>query len=87
MDEATDTHHCRGTKIIPFSMHNVDQVLGDLDLNIAASIRAAHWLNPVNPAAYRKMTPALLRRLAPSEARSKSESPRETGDHLSSRAV
>ena len=63
MDEATDTHHCRGTKIIPFSMHNVDEVLGDLDLNIGAPIRASHWLNPVNPAAYRRLTPLLLRKL------------------------
>jgi len=28
MDIATNGHHCRGTKIIPFSMHNVDEVLG-----------------------------------------------------------
>jgi len=63
MDLATDTHHCRGTKIIPFSMHNVDEVLGDLGLNIKARIRAAHWLNPIDPAAYRGVTPALLSRL------------------------
>jgi len=63
MDEATNTHHCRGTKIIPFSMHNVDEVLGDLDLNIPARVRATHWLNPINPAAYRRVTPKLLRRL------------------------
>ena len=37
MDEATNRHHCRGTKIIPFSMHNVDEVLGDLDVNIGAA--------------------------------------------------
>jgi hypothetical protein len=64
MDVATDGHHCRGTKIIPFSMHNVDEVLGDLDLNISAGVRASHWLNPINPAAYRRITPALLKRLA-----------------------
>jgi glycine/D-amino acid oxidase-like deaminating enzyme len=64
MDDATDTHHCRGTKIIPFSMHNVDEVLGDLDVNISAAVRAGHWLNPVNPRAYRKITPTVLRRLA-----------------------
>jgi flavin-binding monooxygenase-like protein len=63
MDEATATHHCRGTKIIPFSMHNVDEVLGDLDINISAAVRAGHWLNPVNPRAYRKITPRVLRRL------------------------
>jgi hypothetical protein len=63
MDTATNTHHCRGTKIIPFSMHNVDEVLDDLDLNIPRHVRAAHWLNPINPAAYSRVTPALVRRL------------------------
>ncbi|WP_300007806.1 NAD(P)/FAD-dependent oxidoreductase [Pseudonocardia sp.] len=63
MDEATSTHHCRGTKIIPFSMHNVDEVLGDLRLQIPARVRASHWLNPIDPAAYRGVTPALLERL------------------------
>jgi len=63
LDAATDRHHCRGTKIIPFSMHNADEVLGDLDLNINVLVRASHWLNPINPAAYRRLTPALLRKL------------------------
>ena len=63
MDVATDTHHCRGGKIIPFSLHNVDEVLGDLQVNISAAVRALHWLNPVNPTAYRKITPDVLRRL------------------------
>ncbi len=64
MDSATDGHHCRGTKIIPFSMHNVDEVLGDLDLDVESRVRASHWLNPIDPAAYRGVTPALLARLA-----------------------
>jgi hypothetical protein len=64
MDTATDRHHCRGTKIIPFSMHNVDEVLGDLGLNISARVRASHWINPIDPAAYRGVTPALLKRLS-----------------------
>ena len=63
LDYATDRHHCKGTKIIPFSMHNADEVLADLDLNINVLVRASHWLNPINPAAYRHLTPALLRRL------------------------
>ncbi|MEJ2869874.1 NAD(P)/FAD-dependent oxidoreductase [Actinomycetospora sp. OC33-EN08] len=66
MDDATDGHHCRGTKIIPFSLHNVDEVLGDLDLQIPARVRAAQWLNPVDPAAYRDVTPRLLARLGTS---------------------
>ncbi|XUL92859.1 flavin-containing monooxygenase [Streptomyces galilaeus] len=68
MDVATDTHHCRGTKIIPFSMHNADEVLGDLDLDINPLIRAAHWLGPVDPAAYRRLTPTLLKRLAETDS-------------------
>ena len=63
LDDATDRHHCRGTKIIPFSMHNADEVLDDLGLNINLMVRASHWLNPVNPAAYRRLTPALLHKL------------------------
>ncbi|MFD1150728.1 flavin-containing monooxygenase [Saccharothrix hoggarensis] len=63
MDEATDGHHCHNTKIIPFSLHNVDEVLADLDVNIPRAVRAAHWLVPVNPAAYRRVTRALLARL------------------------
>ncbi|HEY1823977.1 MAG TPA: NAD(P)/FAD-dependent oxidoreductase [Trebonia sp.] len=63
MDAATDTHHCRGGKIIPFSLHNVDEVLGDLGVNIGAAVRAWHWLMPVDPAAYRGITPAVLSRL------------------------
>lgn len=63
MDGATNGHHCRGTKIIPFSLHNVDEVLGDLDLQIGPGARLKQWLGPVDPAAYRKVTPTLLARL------------------------
>ena len=63
MDDATDAHHCRGGKIIPFSLHNVDEVLGDLGVNISAAVRAWHWLMPVDPAAYRRIVPAVLARL------------------------
>jgi hypothetical protein len=88
MDEATNTHHCRGTKIIPFSMHNVDEVLGDLELDIGVTVRASHWLNPVNPAAYRRVTPLLLRRLTrPGPSGSRPEPLDEAGerDHTDTR--
>jgi thioredoxin reductase len=68
MDAATDTHHCHGGKIIPFSMHNVDEVLADLGINISAAVRAWHWLMPVAPAAYRHIAPVVLRRLPPAPA-------------------
>jgi cation diffusion facilitator CzcD-associated flavoprotein CzcO len=67
MDQATSGHHSHGTKIIPFSMHNVDELLNDLDLNIGALTRARHWLEPVNPAAYQRVSTELQRRLAAAE--------------------
>jgi hypothetical protein len=83
MDAATGTHHCRGGKIFPFSLHNVDEVLGDLDVNISAAVRAWHWLMPVDPAAYRRVTPAVLGRLprvaaaaAPASARPEAVPPK-----------
>ncbi|MHC1559669.1 flavin-containing monooxygenase [Actinomycetospora sp. C-140] len=63
MDAATDGHHCRGTKIIPFSLHNVDEVLGDVDLDISRGARFKQWLNPVDPAAYAGVTRRLVERL------------------------
>jgi glycine/D-amino acid oxidase-like deaminating enzyme len=68
MDAATDTHHCRGGKIIPFSLHNVDEVLGDLHVNISSAVRARHWLMPVDPAAYRRITRAVLKQLSVTSA-------------------
>ena len=61
LDVATNGHHCRGTKIIPFSMHNVDELLADLGLNISRATRALHWLAPINPSAHRAITPKVLR--------------------------
>ncbi|ADJ47452.1 flavin-containing monooxygenase [Amycolatopsis mediterranei S699] len=63
LDVATGAHHCRGTKIIPFSIHNVDEVLGDLGVQLGRFTRFTHWLNPVAPAAYRSLTPQVLARL------------------------
>ena len=60
MDGATNGHHSHGTKIIPFSLHNVDELLGDLGLQIGAGARAKQWLGPVDPADYREVTSRLL---------------------------
>ena len=81
MDDATDTHHCRGGKIIPFSLHNVDEVLGDLHVNIGAAVRAWHWLMPVDPSAYRHITSAVLKRLPrPSAAPAMAAAPEPVPD-------
>jgi glycine/D-amino acid oxidase-like deaminating enzyme len=65
MDGATGGHHCHGTKIIPFSLHNVDEVLDDLGLNLGRATRIKQWLNPVDPASYRQVTETITARLTP----------------------
>lgn len=65
MEQRTKGHHARGTNIIPFSMHNIDEMLGDLGINVSAPTRALQWLLPVNPLAYRKLSARLEARYAP----------------------
>lgn len=63
MRERTGGMHARGTNIIPFSMHNVDEVLSDVGLDVSRATKAKQWLVPIKPADYRKITPTLARRL------------------------
>jgi hypothetical protein len=53
---------CKGTNIVPFSMHNVDELLRDLDLTRGAPTRAKEWLVPVDPRTYAGATRELKRR-------------------------
>ena len=59
MEKRTNGHHARGTNIIPFSMHNIDEVLNELGLNIGTGMRAEQWLLPVYPKSYRKVAKKL----------------------------
>ena len=63
MRERTGGRHARGTNIIPFSMHNVDEVLSDVGLDVSPAVKAKQWLMPIKPADYRRITPELVRRL------------------------
>jgi len=56
MEERTRGHHARGTNIIPFSLHNIDEVLNDMGANIGPLKRSVQWLLPVDPGAYRGVT-------------------------------
>ncbi len=51
MEERAGGKHARGTNIIPFSMHNIDEMLPDLGLNVGAVTRAKQWLLPISPPA------------------------------------
>lgn len=62
MEERTEGHHARGTNLIPFSMHNVDESLAEIGLEVGRGQRLREWLMPVRPGDYRKVTGQLLAR-------------------------
>lgn len=62
MQERTEGKHARGTNIIPFSMHNIDEMLNEMGLNVSALKRFKQWLLPTNANDYRSVTDKLLKR-------------------------
>ena len=64
MDAATDGHHSHGTKIIPFSLHHMDEVLGDVGLDVGRGAKLKQWLGPVDPSAYGEVSTRMAARLA-----------------------
>lgn len=63
MEERTNGHSARGTNVVPFSMHNIDEVLGEVGLDIGRATKALQWLVPVRPSSYRRVTQRLVRRV------------------------
>ena len=62
MEQRTNGQHARGTNIIPFSMHNVDEMLEDIGIDVGRATRARQWLLPIDPTDYREITTRLLGR-------------------------
>jgi cation diffusion facilitator CzcD-associated flavoprotein CzcO len=63
MEERTEGKHARGTNIIPFSMHQIDELLGDMGLSIGTLQRFLEWQLPVRPGRYARIVRELHRRL------------------------
>ena len=63
MRERSQGKHARGTNVIPFSMHNIDEVLSDVGIDVPRRVKALQWLLPPRPGSYRSITPKLARRL------------------------
>lgn len=63
MEERTEGRHARGTNIIPFSMHQIDELLADMGLSIGPVQRFMEWQMPVRPGAYAWVAKALHRRM------------------------
>ncbi|MET4575798.1 flavin-containing monooxygenase [Ottowia thiooxydans] len=68
MEARTDGKHSKGTNIIPFSVHNIDELLQDMKLPLGAFTRFRQWLGPVNPEDYAVVTRQLLARHAGASA-------------------
>lgn len=64
MQERTDGKHSKGTNIIPFSLHHIDELLRDMDMPLGAGTLFKQWLLPTNPADYMPATRTLLARYA-----------------------
>lgn len=63
MEERTEGKHARGTNIIPFSMHQIDELLADMDLSIGPMQRFMEWQMPVKPGNYARVAKDLHKRL------------------------
>lgn len=62
MEERTDGKHSKGTNIIPFSVHHIDELLVDLGLPLAVHTRVKQWFRPIDPGDFAGVTRALLQR-------------------------
>ena len=62
MEKRTEGKHSKGTNIIPFSVHNIDELLADLDVQLSSFTRFNQWLLPVNPKDYAKLTRKVIKR-------------------------
>ncbi|MCA0157458.1 NAD(P)/FAD-dependent oxidoreductase [Tsukamurella sp. M9C] len=62
MRDRTEGHHARGTNLIPFSMHNIDEIIEEMGLKLSRRQRVREWLLPPKPADYRWVTRRLLAR-------------------------
>ena len=61
MVERTRGKHSHGTNVVPFSLHNIDDMLKDLNIGIGGWNTFMQWLLPVNPATYSKLADKMLK--------------------------
>jgi hypothetical protein len=54
MEPRTIGHHAAGTSIIPFSIHNIDELLADLRIDIGPLTRARQWVRRIQPQSYQQ---------------------------------
>ena len=59
----------KGTSLVPFSMHNVDELLRDLRLSRSRLTRAKEWLAPIDPSDYSSVVGSVRARQVSREAK------------------
>ena len=64
MDARTGGKHCKGTNIVPFSIHHIDELLQDLGLELPAGTRLVQWLRTVRASDFAGIWPRFTGRLA-----------------------
>ena len=52
MEARTEGKHSKATNIIPFSVHHIDELLDDMDLQLSTATRLRQWFTPINPGDY-----------------------------------
>ncbi|WP_053239142.1 flavin-containing monooxygenase [Sandaracinus amylolyticus] len=69
MEARTAGKHAKGTNIIPFSLHHIDELLADMKMTLSPAKRVAQWLLPVDPSDYAYVERALRARYGAESAR------------------
>jgi len=62
MEARTEGKHAKGTNIIPFSVHHMDELLADIGLPLPLGTRLKHWLVAIDARDYAPLQRRLLRR-------------------------
>jgi hypothetical protein len=68
MEARTEGKHSKGTNIIPFSVHQIDELLADMDLSLGGMTKFKQFLLPIDPSDFAAATRTLVQRLAPAPA-------------------
>lgn len=64
LGERSNGNHARGTNVVPFSLHTIDELLADTGVKLGLWSRLKEWLLPINPSAYKNLAPRLKQHLA-----------------------
>ena len=62
MEARTDGKHSKGTNIIPFSIHNIDELLDDMNMNVGSFRKFLQCISALQPKSYGYLLPQLQKK-------------------------